>query len=402
MLRQDSQYIIKNLLQSILDIISRRTSENYSAIVMSKVIKNLEKKHEFLKNIEIKNPQTSETFDIINIKGDFNNIEEIELKNSTMDLINYLSETLGREAGYYFIKEIKDSIPSDQEEIYKNLGIDFNVLQLEFINKRKDKYRSEIKNSEVMNHAFKNLFETMEKDLGRDLAFSTLDELINRFSTKYEALKKIKLNDIRTVTNTEIISTSDEIDNIEIFRIGEILQKIIQECNNTLNEKGNMDFIDNFQAKLNPDIVEKLIEMGVNLNTIQLKQGPIVKYLIKSLIQVLSNISSKNYAILTLDAELKEITKKYSALRYINIDDSKYSEGYNAISISPDINIASTAEVGKGLQKLIEKITKSLGEEAGRIFLNKLKKQIGRAYMLRIEELGVNLYMIELKYSMMW
>ncbi len=44
----------------------------------------------------------------------------------------------------------------------------------------------------------------------------------------------------------------------------------------------------------------------------------------------------------------------------------------------------------------------SLGENAGRNFINRLKKRLGKAYLLRIEEMGINLYMIELRHNLMW
>jgi len=142
--------------------------------------------------------------------------------------------------------------------------------------------------------------------------------------------------------------------------------------------------------------------MGVDFSAISLKQGRVVKEIIKTLVSVLSDVSSPSFAVHIIDKEIDKIISKYEALKFIIIDKTKYSEGINAIKISSDIDNASTAEVGKGIQKLIEKIIFALGEEAGKNLLNKLKKRLGQAYLLRVEELGVNLYMIELKYSMAW
>jgi len=60
------------------------------------------------------------------------------------------------------------------------------------------------------------------------------------------------------------------------------------------------------------------------------------------------------------------------------------------------------SDLGRALQKLIENISTSLGEDAGEHFMDIFKKQLGKAYLLRIEEMGVNLHMIELKRTMSW
>jgi len=50
----------------------------------------------------------------------------------------------------------------------------------------------------------------------------------------------------------------------------------------------------------------------------------------------------------------------------------------------------------------VEDLTISLGEEAGENFIEIFKKRLGKAYVLRIEEMGVNLHMIELKRNLTW
>ena len=52
---------------------------------------------------------------------------------------------------------------------------------------------------------------------------------------------------------------------------------------------------------------------------------------------------------------------------------------------------------GRGIQKLIEKISSSLGEDAGQNFVERLKFRLGKAYVLKMEELGVNLHLVKLR-----
>ena len=398
----ESEKLIKRLIRTVTDVISGRTSESYAAMIMNNVFRKLYEKYDFLRYIEIKNPQISETFDVINIKSDLDYIKLEDIGKVTEDIINEITGALGRNGGYFFIKEIKEELPSDHEQVLKKLGVDLDIMQLEYITQRTDKSEYRIENSEVLKQVFKALFDVLDREQGRDFAFSTIDELVNRFSTKYKILDLVKVNDIRTVQGVDIISIAPDVESVQPDEVGEIIQKILQETNNYLNEKDCFSFVEKLETHINAEYTAKLVEMGVNLNAMHLKQGLVVKRIIKALVDVLSDASSRSYAVLTVDTALRKIYDKYDSLKYVKIDSSKYSGGMNAVSVSSDIDTASPAEVGKGIQKLIEKVVFSLGEEAGRNFINRLKKRLSKAYLLRIEEMGVNLYMIELRHNLMW
>jgi len=68
----------------------------------------------------------------------------------------------------------------------------------------------------------------------------------------------------------------------------------------------------------------------------------------------------------------------------------------------PEIETVRTSELSKGLQKMIEKLILTLGEEAGEHFLEKFKNHLGKAYLLRIEEMDVNLHMVQLGRDVLW
>lgn len=44
---------------------------------------------------------------------------------------------------------------------------------------------------------------------------------------------------------------------------------------------------------------------------------------------------------------VQKIYDKYTSLKYLSIDSSRYSDGIDAVSVSSDIDTASPAEVGK-------------------------------------------------------
>ena len=79
----------------------------------------------------------------------------------------------------------------------------------------------------------------------------------------------------------------------------------------------------------------------------------------------------------------------------------RYSDGIDAMSVFAYIDAVSHPDLGKAIQKLIEKVMMSLGENAGKDFVKKFKEHLGNAYILKIEEMGVNLHMIELRQNLL-
>jgi hypothetical protein len=93
---------------------------------------------------------------------------------------------------------------------------------------------------------------------------------------------------------------------------------------------------------------------------------------------------------------------RYSYLKYVKIDNTRYSEGINAISIPTGLNTIRSSEIGRAIQKIIEGIAISLGDEAGQYFIERFAQHLGKVYLLRMEEMGVNLHMIQLKQNLLW
>ena len=201
---------------------------------------------------------------------------------------------------------------------------------------------------------------------------------------------------------TDIIVVSKNIDTIEPKKIGDLIQRILQETNRSLKEKGGYQFIERFRNRLTEDYLIKLEEIGVNLDIIQLTHEALVKHVIKSLVDVLSEASAQSYAVLAVDSVLKKMDDKYGYLRYVKIDNTRYSEGLNAISIPSGLNTIRSSEVGRAIQKIIESIVVSLGDEAGQYFIERFSQHLGKIYLMRIEEMGVNLHMIQLKQNLLW
>jgi len=215
-------------------------------------------------------------------------------------------------------------------------------------------------------------------------------------------LRYLKINDIRSIQNVDIVTVDNSVDGALPSKVGAAIQKCTQELNFHVIEKNKLSLIDKLKNSLNADYLFKLEEIGVNFDIIQLKQTTVIKNVLKALVDVMSNSSTESYAIVMVNNVIRKFEDKFEFLSNVKVDGIHYSEGLNAIVVPSEIESVKESDLGRSLQKIIENIASSLGEDAGRYFIDKLREQLGKAYVLRIEEMGVNLHMIELKRDFMW
>lgn len=398
----ENKEILGRILRSTIGVISRRTSEAYANVITGNAIRELAEKYSFLHYIQIQGTQYNEIFDIVTIQSDINYVELEKIGKAAKEFIEKIIKAMGKNAGYYFIKEIKEDLPYGYEKTIKELGIDLDLLQLEFITEIKQSFKFQIENSDVLKYSVKILFDIFDREIGRDASFSTMNELIERLSTEYPVLKYVKINDIRFIRGVDVVTIAPEVNTIEPTMVGAAIQKIIQEINNSLGKRGSYSLIEELKNHFNADYIFKLGEMGVNLDVIQLKKELIVKHILRALVDVLSESSNQNYAIMIVDNVLRKFENKFEYLKQIKIDSKRFSEGKDEVSVSPDIESVKPSELGRGIQKIVEDIVMSLGEDAALHFIEKFRKRLGKAYVLRVEEMGVNLHMIELRQNLVW
>jgi hypothetical protein len=366
-------------------------------------LKKLKEKHRFLQYIQIQGKQYAEFFKVVNVNPEINNIEAVEVGKAGKEFIQKITQTMGKNAGYYFLKEIKEELPHDYEIYLKELGIDLDFLQLEFITQIKQSSYQDINNYDIIKYTFTFLFDILDREFGKDISFKFISELTNRLNTKFPVFKFVKINDIRSIQGADLFTISQDVNSLTSETLGSAIQRFIQEINNFYSEKNvGSSLIDKLKNNIDSNFLNKLSEIGVNLDVIELRIELVVKHVLKAILEILKQSSDQKYAILVINNIIKKFESKYEFLKYVNIDIINQSEEGDEIVILPDIESFKPSEIGRGLQKIIENLLSSLGDAAGQHFVEKFKKQLGKAYVLRIEEMGVNLHMIELKKDLIW
>ena len=188
----DNSIIVKNIIRSLIDVISRRTSEGYAIFTVENVLKKLGSKYKFFNLVEIKTNQFEEAINVINVDSEINSINKSNIKQASIQLIQVATNDIGKNAGYFFLKEVKEDLPYDFEGEIRGLGIDFDLLQLDYITEKKKTYKLHIPHSDVLHYVFSAIFNIMENEVSRDFAFSTIPPLIERMSTQYQLLNYVK------------------------------------------------------------------------------------------------------------------------------------------------------------------------------------------------------------------
>ena len=185
--------IIGCILKSTINVIGRRTSDSYAYVVIGNSVKKLTKKYNFLNLIEIKGTEYRELTDIVKIQPEINNIEIEKIGMALKDFMKDIIFSMGKSVGYFFIKEIKESMSFEYEKIIKEIGLDLDLMQYQFITDKKESFILEIHNDEILKYIFMTLYEFLDREIGRDSAIKSLNEVISRFHTTHETLNFVKI-----------------------------------------------------------------------------------------------------------------------------------------------------------------------------------------------------------------
>jgi len=123
--------VVRHVLQKLIDISSRKTTEGHAVSTMHDLIKKLEEKYDFLKHIEIKDTSFLELDDSVTVMSEINVVKLNAVGEALSDIIRTMNYALGKDAGHFFIKELRNNIEESYNPIIQNMGLDFSLMQLE-------------------------------------------------------------------------------------------------------------------------------------------------------------------------------------------------------------------------------------------------------------------------------
>ena len=123
---------MQQVLNSVLDISSRKSSEGEAIENMLTILNSMKSQFSFLQNIQIQDTRFMEGDRSVLVGGDdIDDIETSQVGAALEQIIWNMHRNLGKKAGYFFMKELKQTLGDDFFYAMKDLGVDLSIMQLQ-------------------------------------------------------------------------------------------------------------------------------------------------------------------------------------------------------------------------------------------------------------------------------
>lgn len=149
--------VLGGILRTLYLVASRRTSQTFAATVIGAIIKTLEQNYDFLRYINIENPEFTNSEIVINISNDIDTVEPTKIGTAVEAIIRIVYMDLVGKTGLFFMKELKEQAGDQIITELRNFGVDLGLLQTEqrYMHRqhRKKKQQTQLRKvSEGMEH----------------------------------------------------------------------------------------------------------------------------------------------------------------------------------------------------------------------------------------------------------
>jgi hypothetical protein len=398
----DTADITRQFLQSIIGIIGRKTSEEYAAVTIRNLIKKLQPTYPFLQDIEIKNTRSLELESNVVVRDSLNTIQPKEVGMALKEIEKIIMKTMGKNAGYFFIRETQEKIGIDYDTILvKTMDVDLTLMQSTYIVEKKSIPLLHIEKSDVMRRFLKALMDALEKQTSKTFAIGLTAKRVEALRQQYTFLEYVSVNDIRYNLGSEEVTVQPEINNVDPLELGKAIGSILYDTDTALTDLGRNSVADDLKANLTLEYLVKLKEIGVTINAHGLGYSAIFKQVIKALIDILGKTSTENNAIFTVNSLLRKIDSTYEFLKYVKVDSATGQGELYHITLTDNIDSINETDARRAIQQLLETTMESLEEKVRKEFIQQFKNSLEKKYLLKIQEMGVNFHMIELRQQML-
>lgn len=396
----DSADVTRQFVETIIEIIGRKTSQEYAVVAIQNLLKKLRLSYPFLREIQIKNSRSSELEGTVSVNDSLNTIPPKDVGQALKELIKKIMISLGKTAGYFFIRETREKIGTEYDTfLLKTMDVDLTLLQSTLIVENKSINVLEIEKSDVIRRFLKVLLEAVEKQTSKSFAIACLQQHIEKLRQSYPFLDSVLVNDIRYTLGPENLIVHEEINTIEPQELGRALTSILQEIDKTLIDLGRNSIASDLRAHLTFEYLAKLNEMSVTITSQGIGNNAVFTQVIKTLIDTIGKSSSEDYAIFVINSFLRKIDTKYEFLKLINVETAVNKGELYHIVIGGNLDTISETDARRSIQLFLESIIRSLGKISDE-FVQEFKNSLDKKYLLKIEEIGINFHMIELHEAM--
>lgn len=435
---------LEYLLQTFVKIIGDKTSKKFVIETFDKVVGKLRSEYDFLRYVSIDDTAYSDNMPIVNVEhsSDLDNVDKGRVGKAVTDIFSNISRDILRDEIYFRIDlfDAVNVIRRSCRYLLEEYGIDINIaLGIKGVEKKRDNVRvnekeiSEIKdrivkNSEVLEPVLNVIVHLFKRHMREERAISIILSIVKKLERDYNFLKYVIVSPKSSHGNFDILEvrTEFEVDNI-IFMKSEIsyavqatskidnvldekaasaFKEIIEECAKATGDLNiSRTFITDFKSALGENGVSKLNEMGVPLDEMESRlwrEGyeKLTFKTLEALFEILSESTSPKFALTSLDMLIEKLRDEYEdVFRYVSIDKSKYDDGVDAINVEPGINNLDSDRLVGAIKELIKKIQDNQADLSERMsFIERFKDQLGEIHTKELQNLGVNLFFIDMRF----
>ncbi|MCX6664540.1 MAG: hypothetical protein NT038_00545 [Euryarchaeota archaeon] len=370
-------------------------------VIMDSTLQELRLRYPFLRFVTIEKTLYSEGANAIHILPGIDSIESKDVYKAISEYIKITVKHLEKNADFFFIKEVKEAISDIDEIVFDEGQINLNFMQFEYLAERQQELK--IQNSEITEQILKSLIYVINKKYPEIKTMQIVIDAIKKLTKPYDFLSFIEIHNQPDSQGFFVIRALLDINNVHILTLGQAMQNLIEEVGKASEWESNQTFIDQFKTELGEPQLENLNKMGINLNHIQVvllrrEHSHIVKKTLETLLMIITNRKSKDFAVTTLCSALHELEQKHEVLQLISINTSEKNIGNDIIQVMSEINDAESYKLGQAIREVIKFSGKKLEDKTG-AFIEDFKHQLGDDYLNEIEKIGVNLHFLELKFQ---
>lgn len=392
--------VMRQCIQAMIHIIGRKTSEEYAIVTIRKLLQTLHHKYPFLQAVDVRNTQFLEFAHSVTVQESLNTVQPKRAGAALKDLMQTIINSLGKTAGYFFIRELKEKIgPSYDMVLMRTMDVDLSALQATSIVEKQTVDLLHIEQADVLRRVLKTLIEVLEKQTSKAFAIEFMTHRVDAVRQQHSFLEYVKINDIRYTLGANEVIVQPDMNAVDALELGKAIQMILQETENALTMLGRTSILESLRTHLTAEYLLKLEEMKVSITAPCVGYDAVFKQVIRTLVEVLGRTSTEEYAIYTVNSFLRKTDGTYGFLKNVHIQPAVDEHDIYQVTIMTNLDDISESDARRALQALLELVVETLGNKLGTQFIQEFKNSLEKKYLLKIEEIGVNLHMIELSQS---
>lgn len=202
---------LDHVLQTLISITSRRSSESMAGTLMSQILGSLMPRYPFLRHVSVKNAAYFEQ-NVVTVSPEINSVAPHEIGQVVQSMARMFCLDLEEESGLFFIREFRDKLGESAIVQCPYFGIDLDLLQLEqlHLHEQVEKSRTLVQRDPrpLQTHLLTYTWENVA-------SFKYRNNVCFVYDRDGKLLDKMKVNDllefyVRTITDFERFTKKEE------------------------------------------------------------------------------------------------------------------------------------------------------------------------------------------------